>query len=156
MNDMTDSESEDENITLHTAKCIIDNTTYVYFPKVTNMIKQGLIVRISFECKTNIFWNHDAPFVNIIEIDRDSNILGEVLNIRRIENTNSYPLAIGDRIWFKKENIIEIPNFEEDPEFNKMLTIDRVQCTGPLYTVKNDDSSDDESEESYSSVSDSD
>ena len=133
-----------EKIYIHTAKITTDDHGYIYNPKILKYITVDHIVRISFEVVFNQieYWNHDAPYVKIVMQSTDG-LLGEVQNINRIPNTNNYPLAIGERIWFKLNNIIEIPGEYNNDKFVKYLTKKYVMTTGPLYTIESDDSSSD-------------
>lgn len=155
--DTENSQLEIGNILeLYTAKCIIDNRCYIYKPEVLNYLAINDIVRISFTLDTERedIWCHDSPYVKIIIIDSTNNIMGEVINIDRQE-TNMYPINIGEKIWFSKSNIIEIPANKN--EFKYLLTSDHVQCTGPLYTViyNEDESGTESSDTEYSTTSDS-
>lgn len=149
-------ESEkDERINLHNAKLITDKKGYIYMPHVLDLIDIDSIVRISFEVDfTQIkLWSHDSPYVKVLEKHDDGSILGEIENVNRLE-TNNYPLSVGERIWFRKENIIEIPI---ENKYNTFLTQNRVAATGPLYTIESDIESEMESDsDSCSSYSDSD
>ena len=157
------SEGENEDlVNLHTAKIVIDNFCRIYKPEVVDILKSGHIVRISFTVESEMFWTHDAPYVKILSINKDY-ILGEIADIHR-QVSNMYPLNIGDRIMFNKDNIIEIPRTLQDDEknsrvFTKFLTDQTVQCTGPLFTVESDEessSSDDNNCDVDSIISDSD
>jgi len=155
--DAENSEMEVDNIVdLHTAKCITDDRGYIYKPEVLNKLNINDIVRISFTLDTerDDIWCHDAPYVKIIIIDDINNIMGEIINIGR-QQTNMYPLNVGEKIWFVNNNIIGIP--ANTQEFKNLLTSDHVQCTGPLYTVIYDENSsdDDSSSDEYSTASDS-
>lgn len=166
--DDSDDELNNKTLSLRTAKCIIDSNCYIYKPQVLNLLKVGDEVRISFTVETDEdCWTHDNPYVEIVEIDNE-NVLGEILDINRQE-TDMYPLDIGEKIWFRKNNIIEVPinhkpsrgEVKKWNEIKSMLTNKKVSCTGPLFTVIYPDSDDEKSEESIdennteSSVSDS-
>ena len=157
MDDESHQIEVDNIVDLHKAKCIIDNRGYIYNPEILNKLNINDIVRISFTLDTERedTWCHDSPYVKINLIDDNENIMGEIVNIDR-QQTNMYPLNIGEKIWFVKNNIIEIPANKQ--EFKSLLTSDRVQCTGPLYTViydENSSDSDDSSSDEYSTTSDS-
>lgn len=161
-NSDSDNEGRHKGLTLHVAKCIIDSHCYVYRSQVLNLIKEGTEVRISFTTNSNQdMWTHDSPFVEILEISPNGDILGEIIHINRQE-TDMYPLDVGEKIWFNKKNIIEIPidykpnkkEVKKWNEFKKMLTNRKLLCTGPLFTIEqeysdsdrdsNSDASDDE------------
>jgi hypothetical protein len=142
-------EQDDENICIHIAKHVIDDNCIIYDPKVINMVRIDDVVRISFELTkdNDYYWNHDAPFAKIVKIHKDS-ILGEVQDINRMI-TNKYPIKVGDRVWFTRDNIIEIPQRYQANQANniykKYLTESVVQCTGPLFTIEDSDSDSDSS-----------
>jgi hypothetical protein len=145
----------DNIVDLHKAKCITDDRGYIYNPEVLNKLNVNDIVRISFILDTDRedIWCHDSPYVKIHLIDDINNVMGEIVNIDR-QQTNMYPLNVGEKIWFVKNNIIEIP--ANTQEFKSFLTSDHVQCTGPLYTVLyNEDEEDESSSDEYSTTSDS-
>lgn len=146
---VTSSDNNESKIYLHIAKRIINQDAYIYKPDALELINTNHIVRISYEltCDEENMWRHDAPYVKI-SIITNNEILGEVQNINRIAD-NRYPLNIGDKIWFKHENIIEI--FSESSSFKRMLTKEKVATTGPLYTVQSD-SEDDSGSDSENSI----
>src|SRR6478609_2773593 len=125
----------EKKLQIHVAKWIIDDNAIIYKPNVTELLEVDDIVRISFELINDIdvYWYHDAPYVKIVKI-HDNKLLGEVQNIDRMI-TSKYPLAIGERVWFSIENIIEIPrSIQQSDKYNNHLTSETVQCTGPLCT----------------------
>lgn len=132
-----------DKIYLHVAKVITDKNGFIYNSRVLDQIAIGNVVRLSFEvdCEDLDYWTHDAPYVKIIMKNMDEYMVGDVQNINRIANTNSYPLMVGERIWFKLENIIEIPSdlYGNTADFDKFITEDYVPATGPLYTIKDSD-----------------
>jgi hypothetical protein len=146
-----ESEKE-ERIYLHNAKLITDNKGYIYNPDVLTLVNIGHIVRISFEVDfiQIKIWSHDSPYVKVLLKNTDGSILGEIENINRLE-TGNYPLSVGERIWFRKENIIEIPS--DNNLYNTYLTKDKVTATGPLYTIESDIESDSETESDSNSYS---
>ena len=147
--------SEDkERLYLHFAKIITDKRGYIYMPAVLDLVDINHIVRISFEVDfVHIkLWSHDSPYIRIIDKNEDGSMLGEIVDVNRIETCN-YPLAIGERIWIRKENIIEIPDLYNNYEFSNLLTENKVVATGPLYTVESD--SDNESDSDSISAADS-
>lgn len=150
-----DTMEVDNIIELHTAKCIIDDRGYIYKPEVLNKLDINDIVRISFilDTEREDIWCHDSPHVKIHLIDDINNVMGEIVNIDR-QQTNMYPLNVGEKIWFTKSNIIGI--LANTQEFKNLLTSEHVQCTGPLYTVVYDEESEDgSSSDEYSTASDS-
>lgn len=128
-----------EKIFLHTAKITINKDAFIFKPEIINLVKVGNVVRISFEVECELpVWNHDSPYVKIIKVDGEA-LLGEIQDINRISRTNKYPLNIGDQIWFKKNNIIEVPiELNSNTQFKGLLTSDRVTANGPLYTIESD------------------
>jgi hypothetical protein len=131
----------DEKINIHIAKRVIDDNCIIYQDNVVDIVEVGDIVRISFELIDELdeYWYHDAPYLKVIKI-HSNKLLGEIQNINRM-TTNKYPLAIGERIWFGIENIIEIPRARQSSEkYNTHLTTKTVSCTGPLFTVNDADS----------------
>jgi hypothetical protein len=145
----------DEKINIHIAKRIIDDNCIIYQDNVIDLIEVDDIVRISFELTydNDIYWYHDAPYVKVIKI-HSNKLLGEVQNINRMI-TSKYPLAIGERIWFSIENIIEIPRAMQPSEkYNNHLTTKIVSCTGPLFTINDADSSSYSDSDSNSSIRD--
>lgn len=161
---MSDVSNNGEKIYIHFAKKIIDQHGFVYKSDVLKLIKVNTQVRISFSITESEIetWSFDSPYVKIISINKDS-CLGQIMDINR-QITNMYPLNVGDKIWFKKDNIIEIPigshtneityQNSEDGKFRKFLTKERVMCTGPLYCIESE-SDESDSENGYS-ASDSD
>ncbi len=150
-----------EKIKLHKAKIIINSNGYIFKPEVLNELVLESVVRIFFTLKSPPLhlWSHDAPYVSIVEIKQDE-ILGEVLDLEKID-CNRYPLACGERIWFNKNNIIEIPlkqqSKNKEKKMKTYITDKRVTATGPLYTIEDiDDISelDSDSDESVNSYSD--
>lgn len=151
------SSEKDDKIYLHFAKCIINEDAYIYNNDVLNVIDVDSIVRISYVVDYSPIesWNHDAPFLKIVK-KNDSEFLGIILDKNRIKNTNKYLLNIGEKVWLHKDNIIEILT---DVRSERFLTSDKVQCTGPLFTIESDSDSDSDSNSDSSecsSVSDSD
>lgn len=150
----TNSESDEQIITLHVAKCIINEHCFIFKDEVINHIDIGNIVRISFTVATDLdVWSHDSPYVKILSIEKDE-VLGIIIDLNR-QVTNKYPLNVGDEIWFKKENIITLQS-SNSSSINNLLTKERVLASGPLYTVESDDESDDDDESEYSTASESD
>ena len=145
----------DSSIEFHEAKIIVDSRCFVYKTQVLNKLEVNDTVRISFTLESPLdTWAHDTPFVKILQINPDTNILGEIMNINRQE-TDKYPLNVGEKIWFKKNNIIEI--VANRPILKNLLTSEKVVCTGPLFTIVYDDSDESDSEsESDENASDSD
>lgn len=156
------------DITIYNAKHIINDYCHIYNKTVLDTVKIGYVVRIGYKVDHQFddMWKHDNPYVKIIDIDHNNNILGEIMNINHIES-NQYPIGMGDRIIFKMENIYEIPycnNEEYEHNLIAHITEKRVQCSGPLFCVdiEEDSSSDEDSTdgsmiaESSSDVSDSD
>jgi hypothetical protein len=136
-------EGEKEKILkLYTAIKTIDRCGRVYDPKVLDVVDVGNVVRIYFTVDNPNTWGHDAPFVKVIDKEGDE-LLCEVEDINRKE-TDQYPLEIYEKIWIRREHIIEIPiEGENKPEvFRQFLTKSKVTATGPLYTVdyQSDDS----------------
>jgi hypothetical protein len=155
----------DEKIRLHIAKKIIDNHGFIYNPEILKLINVDSLVRISYYLNVSNpeTWSFDAPYVRIIRTTK-KNLLGEICDIGR-QITNMYPLNIGDKIWFDKTNIIEIPikhspldiqyqNVDNNTKFIKFVTTNKVPCTGPLYCIESD--SEDESDSDSVSESESD
>jgi hypothetical protein len=152
-----DSEIHDDKLHLHKAKCICDNRGYVYNHGVLNTIYLNSVVRISFSIEVSentLTWSHDAPYVKIIG-EELGELLGTVLDINHKNNTNRYPLMPGEIIWFKKENIIEIPlgYTDFDKEIKGFLTAEKLPCTGPLFTTIEEFDSGSESGSNYGSDS---
>jgi hypothetical protein len=143
MNSEESVEENNDKIFMHTAKITTDKNGYIYKPKVLNSIGVGHVVRLSFEVDFEeiVYWTHDAPYVKILMTNKDGYMVGEIQNINRVAGTNKYPLMVGDRIWFKLENIIEIPSnlYGNDDGFTKFITKDFVRATGPLYTIETSD-----------------
>jgi hypothetical protein len=138
-------------IHLHSAKCVVNEHAYIYKPEVLHSIDIDSIVRISYiaDCIPFSSWSHDAPFVRIIKKD-NLDFLGKIIDFNRLKDTNKYLLNVGEKIWFNTDNIIEIIS---EPKFQNFLTKNKLQCTGPLFTVESESDSDNSG---YSSVSDSD
>jgi len=152
---------EHNKILIHTAKLITDWNGTIFKNEVLKEVGVDSIVRISMvmpDPPINL-WSHDAPYVSIVEIDKENMILGEVLDIGRDVECNRYPIASGDRLWFSLDNIIEIPLKDQGKnkakKMRQYLTAEKVTVTGPLYTIVEDnlferDSSNSHSYESYS------
>lgn len=154
---MSETSETDKKIYLHVAKLITNKSGYIYNNSVLQQLQINDIVRISYEIDFEqiAYWNHDSPYVKIINIVNDK-VLGEIQDINRIGNTNNYPLNIGERVWFKLNNIIELLTTAE--RFNTHITTVHVEVTGPLYTIQSDDSStnnESDNESDYTSCSES-
>ncbi len=133
--------SKKEKITIHKARLVTDSNGYIFNPLVLKEIIVGSIVRIFFTLDSpplNL-WSHDAPYVSIVEVKEDT-CLGEILDLEKIDECNRYPLSCGERIWFNKNCIIEIPlkqqSKNKEKKMKQLLTDDFVTATGPLYTVE--------------------
>jgi hypothetical protein len=142
-------DSDDPSIHLHIAKRILNEHCFIFKPEVLNIVNNNNIVRISFTIDTDEdIWTHDSPYVKIIQ-KKGEHLLGEILDIDRQES-DLYPLRVGENIWFKKENIIEIINEPGDKSFNKkfnnFLTEEKVQCTGPIFAIAHEYHSSSESD----------
>ena len=132
---MSDQDQE-QILTLHKAKYIIDNSCFIYKKEVLDHLAIGMTVRISLVIDTDLnLWSHDSPYVNILYI-KGNEVLGQIADKNR-QSTYKYPLSIGENIWFKKVNIIEV--LDPMSELKRLLTIDRVEATGPLFTIEYDD-----------------
>lgn len=129
---------------------VIDRKAYIYDEAVRSEITLGDSVRIAFEIDEDhpmakYVWCFDAPYLQIEEEVMDSNnqsvFLGVILDYKR-EETNKYPLTISEKVWFTRQQVIEIPLSLQKKSrvsiFEKFLTKKRVTVTGPLYTIKND------------------
>jgi hypothetical protein len=136
---------------LHEAERIIDDECSVLKKEALYDIQEGSTVRISIffdEEPNEDLWTHDAPYVKILKI-KGNDLLGEVLEKnKRFGYNHKYPLPIGEKVWFKRSNIIEISGVIK-PEF---ITTERVLISGPLYTVVHQEHSysDSESDSSHS------
>jgi hypothetical protein len=145
-------EEENEHIKLHKAKCITDWNARIYNSKVLNMINLGHIVRISMYIskysKYDIYYERDAPYVEICEKNKKE-FLGKILDIYRTDRDDKYPMRVGERIWFNRENIIEIPikfqtSTRDNQSFEKYLTDDYMPFSGAIHTADLDNESTDE------------
>lgn len=141
---MSENSETEQIIYLHVAKIVTDKSGYIYNPDVLQMVQINDVVRISFEVDFEqiTYWNHDSPYVKIINRTGDE-FLGEIQNINRIVDTNSYPLGVGERIRFNVKNIIEIPGTSEI--FANHVTGKYVPATGPLFTIQAEESDDSDS-----------
>ncbi len=151
-----------EKIILHRAKLVIDWDGTVFSPEVLKEVNKDCVVRLSMVMPDPPvhLWSHDAPYVSIVEIV-NGRFLGEVLDMSRDIECGRYPISSGDRIWFDDINIIEIPLREQSKAHSKKmrqhLTTERVNVTGPLYTIEEDEYNFVEAREnSYDSYSDDD
>jgi hypothetical protein len=156
------------DIKLHQAKIVSAWNGLIFNPEAVQLVKQDYIVRISlYISKTSRFndwiYDFDSPYIKIVEIinneDGEELLLGEVQKQYRTDDDFKYPVRTGDRIWFKREHIIEIPiEWQSDDEkllLNPLLTKKYISVTGPLYTISDAGISSDE-EDSNSNTSDSD
>jgi hypothetical protein len=130
-----------EKITLHKAKLTTDSNGYIFNSAVLQELSTGSVVRIFFTLDSpplNL-WSHDAPYVSIIEMN-EKMCLGEILDLDKIDECNKYPLSCGERIWFDRDCIIEIPlkqqSKNKEKKMKTFLTKNRVTATGPLYTIE--------------------
>lgn len=147
------NEFTNDKIQLHKAKHVIDHMCRIFDPSVLNLIKLNNVVRISFTIDSDSDkWTHDSPFVKVLHIKNDE-LYGEILDINK-QITDKYPLNVGEKIWFKKENIIEIGNLNQ-VTFDNILTNERVLASGPLFTVLSEDSDSEPDSESCESSSNS-
>ncbi len=149
-------------IKLHKAKKISDYYGTIYTNEVLDEIDVGDIVRISLVVEDHYLddtWTHDSPYVLIIKkemlsIDNDNDddneiFIGEIHSDKR-QLTDKYPISLGERVMFSKDNIIEIPenlqSSNEKSRFSKYLTEEKITITGPLYTIQYEYSSEDETD----------
>ncbi len=128
-------------ITIHKAKLITDSCGYIFDSLVLRELAIGSVVRIFFTLNSphlNL-WSHDAPYVSIMDI-KEQMCLGEILDLEKIDECNRYPLACGERIWFNRDCIIEIPlkqqSKNKEKKMKTLLTKQYVTVTGPLYTIE--------------------
>jgi len=152
-------------INILNAKYITDENGYIYNKEVLDILSVGDIVRIFYKLENyedENLWTHDASYIKIINIvykntneenietneikniedninDENIEILGEILDIRKNILCNKYPLDIGERIWFKRNNIIEIPieyqNKSDIP--NKTNKLDKLNKSNKPNKSKN-------------------
>ncbi len=145
-------------IHLHKAKKISDYYGNVYSLDVLNEIDVEDIVRISFIIEDHYLddsWTHDSPYILIIKKDKSEDedtveiLVGEIYSHNRQE-TDKYPISINERVLFSKNNIIEIPvnlqQYGNKEKFIKHLTYEKIPITGPLYTIEDEDSSEEEND----------
>jgi hypothetical protein len=130
-----------DDILLHTAKITIDWNGAIYDNKILEEVATDMIVRVSLfvssRSQKDWIYDNDSPYVKILQI-KDEYMLGCILPINRKDDDYKYPIRTGDKIWFKKENIIEVPsdrNEQYSGKFCKHITDKYVTITGPLYTV---------------------
>jgi hypothetical protein len=166
-------ENKNKDIKLHKSKLITDWNGMIFHPDVVETIDIDYMVRISMYVSIHSRFSDwditsDSPYVKVVEIregkdPNDDLLLGQVQSIYRKELDDKYPVRTGDRITFKRENIIEIPiSFQEERHkkpLEKFLNKEKlfVDITGPLYTIHSDVETEDEYDSdgsgSYSSES---
>lgn len=151
-----------KHVKLDTAVRIVNEKGCILRKDILNTaLRADRVVRISMHISKNSPYDcrlsTDSPYVRISEI-KGTDLLGEILAEYRALPEHYYPLRTGERIWFAKSNIIEIPKLSAD-ELQKYATKEYVAYTGPLETIDHSDESDTDSdadEQSESSSSDED
>ena len=130
-------------IVLHKACKVVDYDGVIFDSKILENMPLESIVRVSMVFSPNydrydlIAFTHDSPYIKILKKDKEL-LLGEVLEDKRTCDEDKYPIRTGERVWFSKENIIEIPlHMQSYPQkiLAKYRTANKVPITGPLYTI---------------------
>jgi len=152
-----------EHIKLSKAANVTDWNGVIYSRAVLEEVKVGFEVRVHMYVSDDTDldgWDYesDSPYV-IIREQNGPEFLGEITRRYRFEEDLKYPVRAGERIWFRKEHIIEIPSKFQSEEAQAALRSyipdhdDYVPITGPLYLVQHPNSDDEsyDSDEPYSS-----
>lgn len=152
-----------EHVRLSRATNVVDWNGVYYDKEVLRLVDIGYEVRVHVYVSDDSDlegWDYESDSPYLVICDRiGSDFLGEVQRRYRYEDDFRYPIRAGERIWFRAENIIEIPRkFQPQEEAEKLkpfLQREFVPITGPLYLVAYNDS-DSESDSGSCSNSDSD
>lgn len=139
-------------LTFYKAKHIVDYYGS-FLEKIPSLelLSVGCIVRISMTLDyVTPFHNPDAyqgdsPYVEILSIDKGSDIIvGKILDRDRSNVDDYYILRTGERVTFQKIHIFEIPIELQPIELQKLFlscVIEpkvRVNATGPINLVEYD------------------
>ena len=150
-----------KHIKLDVALRVVNDKGCILQKNILNCIKPDRIVRISMHVSRNSPYDcrqtSDSPYVKVLEI-KEANMLGEILSEYRTLPDSHYPLLSRERVWFCRNNIIEVPTLTAEEE-QKYCTKEYVAYTGPLETIDLDIESETDSEsdpDSDSSESDAD